>query len=406
MRNITKFIIYLTLLLAPRAAFAVDTSDSCECPKLSCNTACELEQDLTFYTEKCAGGTRVRSCSRPTCVKLENAPASCGVTAGPATPAAPVAAVTKTTNADRDIASVEEEREAVGLVKFLEGQAHRLGVDKKKTPLNVGDEVRERDRIETESSGRVQIEFYSGNILNVTPGSEIVISEAGDSIQSADKKRMVLDLIKGRVRTKVNKKYEGNEQSHYRIRTGAAVAGVRGTEFAIAYFEEGDNMVSKVETLEGRVELSDRSMKTKTEISRGEGGAFTVSKEVLRAQIDKPDAEVKGVLSPVYRMTAEQLASVERETLFAALAGSRGRGGRQAKADDICSNPAGPINHCAWSCENNPSGEKRCRTDLPKVSCVRRICNANGDWSQPTRLPASFHEACVHNKTVVKPCDY
>ena len=402
-------------LCAPQGTFAAG-ADSCECPQLSCDKECEVEQDLTFYSEKCEGGTKVRSCSRPTCVKIDSAPAKCtqanithgqpvNVAAGVA-PAEPVREVASAKNEQVAI----KEQSVVGRIKFIEGVAYRIS-RLGKEPLSVGDEIREHDRISTESSGRVQVAFNSGNTLNITPDTEVEVSEASDSIPNQDKKRMVLDLIRGRVRNKVNQKYNG-ETSYYRVRTKAAVAGVRGTDFTISVYEDKNDLVSKIETLEGKVELSDDKMEKKTLIAAGEGGSFVASKSSLFGDKDKAEFLAKGYLTPVYKMTGEQIEALDKETKFASLIEDNARSVASVKNSAhkkdlfICSSPSAKLNQCSWACENNPSGERKCRTDLPQVSCVRRICNANGAWSQPTRLPASYHEACQADSAVVKDCDY
>lgn len=392
-----------------QVAFAA-SSDSCECPQLSCNVECEVEQDLTFYSEKCEGGTKVRSCSRPTCVKLEGAPASCNQMSG----GGETKKIEKIIDEPvRQVASISVEASVVGRAKFIEGSVFRYMSAESKSALNVGDEIREGDRIVTEAMGRVQIEFNSGNFLNITPGSEIIITEASDSISNQDKKRMVLDLIKGRVRSKVNQKYNG-QTSYFRIRTKAAVAGVRGTDFAVSVYEDKEDLISKIETIEGKVELSDEQMEKKTLVAAGEGGTFVAAKASIYGNKDRAEFMAKGYLTPVYKMTAEQIMALESETKFALLDSGEGsrniasvkKSSKKKEEAPICSSPSAKLNQCSWSCENNPGGEKTCRTDLLNVSCVRRICNANGTWSQATRLPAAYHEACSPERSVVKNCDY
>ena len=377
-------------------------NDSCDCPKLSCNTECEIEQDLTFYTEKCANGQRVKSCSRPTCIKMAHPPASCGVVMNGATPPK-----SSDLGTEREVASTSVEAEVVGRVQFIEGNVKKVVGATEKVDLNVGDEIREKDRIQTDKTGKLQIKFNSGNVLNITPNSEVGITEATDSKPNfgVDKKRMVLDLIKGKVRNKVNQKYNG-EESYYRVRTGAAVAGVRGTDFVMSAFDENENAIAKIETLEGKVELSDKDFKDKAVVAPGEGATYVSPLAIT----DKNKAEFvsQGHLTPVYKLSAEEVAVLASETEFALPGAVKKikRASRAANEKTICANPTGQMNQCAWICENNPAGEGTCRTDLPQVSCVRRMCNANGEWSGPTRLPSSYSESCAPNKPVVKPCDY
>ncbi|OFZ13587.1 MAG: hypothetical protein A2Z20_04715 [Bdellovibrionales bacterium RBG_16_40_8] len=387
---------FITIFSASRYAVAEPvtalTDDNCDCPKLSCNTSCEIDQDLTFYTEKCAGGSKVKSCSKPNCVKIANPPPSCGISESETSSKKSVGAESK-----REVASVADEVEIVGRVQFIEGSAKRLIGSTEKIEISIGDNIYEKDRIETSSTGKLQILFNSGNILNITPSSEVVITEASDSKSklNQDKKRMLLDLIKGRVRNKVNQNYTGAE-SYYRVRTRTAVAGVRGTDFVMSAFNENEYMVSKIETFDGKVELSNIDLTEKVEIARGEGSSF----------VSPPTGN--GHLTPIYKMSVEQVALLVSETDFSSPGGVKKttQAARSSIEKTICADPAAKMNQCAWICEKNPVGEKTCRTDLSQVSCVRRICNANGEWSQPTRLPSSYSESCAPYKPIVKPCDY
>jgi hypothetical protein len=422
MKLFIKLLILVMFVCAPRVTLAADKAADkiadCDCPKLTCDADCEIEQDLAFYTEKCAGGTRVKSCSKPNCIKIENAPAKCALPKSQNAAATEAPAVKA--DAAREVASVPSaeasENAVVGRVKFIEGTVRRTTGTGAKATLNVGDEIREKDKIETDKNSRLQVLFGSGNILNVTPESEVVITEASDSVDKLEKRRVVLDLIKGKVRNKVNQKYNG-EQSYYRVRAGAAVAGVRGTDFTVSLSEDSKDIYSKIETLEGSVELSDASREQKAFVAKGEVASFVAPRAGLIKDKDKAEFVAKGYLTPVTKLSSKEIEDVERETRFAILDENEGKvvasaavkpsaNKKSNKESFVCEKPSAKLNQCAWSCENNPAGEKKCRTDLPSVSCVRRICNANGVWSQPTRLPSSYHEACEAEKSIVKPCDY
>ena len=81
-------------------------------------------------------------------------------------------------------------------MKFIEPDAW-LKTANGKIELAVGADIHEKDRIVTGEKGRVQIDFNNGNKLNITPLSEVVISEASDAVPTADKKRMILDFDQG-----------------------------------------------------------------------------------------------------------------------------------------------------------------------------------------------------------------
>ena len=391
-------------------AFAVE-GDECVCPKITCDPTCEVEQEMIFYSEKCAGGGKVKSCSKPKCVKREEAPAQCANKTPHDEKGVASSSVTGAAIATQGAAATPaaEVGVPIGRVQFTEGNVEKILNSTQKVTLNVGDEIREGDRVATGNDGRAQIHFNSGNILNVTSNSEVVIADASDSLPNQDKKRMLLELIRGRIRNKVNQKYDGKE-SYYRVKSRGAVAGVRGTDFTVTHMPDDQKRTEefRVETSEGRVELSNVDFSKKTVVGKGEAASFVSPRAELFSDEEKAKLHDKGYLTPVYKMSSEQLATLEASTNFSRLNVGKVQSPSDIKGEDlpICASPSGKLDQCSWVCENNPGGEKSCRTDLKDVFCVRRICNANGIWSAPTRLPSSYSDKCVSDKPIVKTCDY
>lgn len=66
----------------------------------------------------------------------------------------------------------------------------------------------------------------------------------------------------------------------------------------------------------------------------------------------------------------------------------------------ICSEPFAELNQCAWSCEGLKKGQKTCDTSKKGIYCIRRRCNANGEWSDPTET-----KGCDPTPKI-SPCDY
>lgn len=78
---------------------------------------------------------------------------------------------------------------------------------------------------------------------------------------------------------------------------------------------------------------------------------------------------------------------------------------------EICSDPGGLFNECSWVCVNNPTKydlhKGKCRSDLSRVKCVRRRCNANGKWADRYELPTpSAAQLRCKAEPVLGPCDY
>jgi hypothetical protein len=75
--------------------------------------------------------------------------------------------------------------------------------------------------------------------------------------------------------------------------------------------------------------------------------------------------------------------------------------------NDICEQPNGKLNQCAWICENNPKKEKKvCRLENPEVHCLRKRCNANGEWAEETEISKEKAASVCGVQPTVKDCDY
>jgi hypothetical protein len=75
--------------------------------------------------------------------------------------------------------------------------------------------------------------------------------------------------------------------------------------------------------------------------------------------------------------------------------------------DEICEQPYAKLNQCVWICENNPKKEKKvCRLENPEVRCLRKRCNANGEWAEETEIPKEKAKNLCGLRPLVKDCDY
>lgn len=391
---------FVLIAISPLRTFAEEDL-SCICPKATCNLECEYEESVSFYSEKCAGGSKVKSCARPKCIAIPNQPLQC-MAPKKSDANAGQAAGADGTAAKRDVASVTSVK--VGTVEDVSGKVWSVS-GKKKTALEKGKEVFQSDRIETGPASKVTLEFVDKNTVVVTENSVLELSQFNFD-EDISKRNTLLNLMKGKVRSSVKQKYTGKEQSFFHVKTPAAVAGVRGTDFVVSLDDSKDDLITRVETVHGEVELQSQLDTQSRIISKEQTAEF-----VLRgggkysrdgAALSTADWRGKAIMSEVAVLDKRRLARIEEDMAYAP---------KIAKADKvaagpICNAPQADFNQCAWKCENNPKGEARCRTDLPSVSCVRRVCNANGQWSDSARLPASFSNSCEPEKTVVGSCDY
>lgn len=111
--------------------------------------------------------------------------------------------------------------------------------------LKKGDKLKEDSSIVTQKSSFIKVKFFDNSVLSVGPESKMVIvtipkNDAG-----------VVSLLKGKIRSKINKSNTGKEK--FFIQTRTAAMGVRGTDFQTIF--NPDNRVTSLVTFEGEVAM-------------------------------------------------------------------------------------------------------------------------------------------------------
>lgn len=123
--------------------------------------------------------------------------------------------------------------------------------EKRTDHAHVGTEVCAGDSIKSGKDSRAKIVMVDNNELNISP--DTVMKIAAYEFKSEDQhKKVLLDVLRGKVRSTVKQKYDGQANT-YQVKTKAAVAGVRGTDF-IASFDPKMGRLEVV-TFRGRVEV-------------------------------------------------------------------------------------------------------------------------------------------------------
>ncbi|MBI4844448.1 MAG: FecR domain-containing protein [Nitrospirae bacterium] len=134
--------------------------------------------------------------------------------------------------------------EAVGKFTAVEGKVDVLsGGSLPARPAVVGDDVYLKDAVRTKSGSSARILFNDGNVLTIEQRSRIDISEyfTGGSSKG------IIKLSRGRVNADVRKdvlKDTGGEAKKFEIHTPTAVAGVRGTCYAVSHVNNISYVIS------------------------------------------------------------------------------------------------------------------------------------------------------------------
>jgi hypothetical protein len=141
---------------------------------------------------------------------------------------------------------------AHGVFRVVKGQVQvKSAQTGQVSRARIGLKVLPGDVITAAKDSRAKVVMVDHNEININPDSQIKI-EKYEYNPSEGKKNVLLNVIYGKVRSKVEQKYDGRT-SKFQVKTPSAVAGVRGTNFITGY--EPTTGISKVVTFRGRVEF-------------------------------------------------------------------------------------------------------------------------------------------------------
>jgi hypothetical protein len=138
----------------------------------------------------------------------------------------------------------------VAIVKMMRGKVH-YELDGKTYKIKKGTWVKKGAKVVTGGKSFVKLVFIDKSTVNVGPKSAMVIQEF------SRKKAGLLNLLKGKIRSKVTKDYlemaKGQKSKLY-VKSPTAVMGIRGTDFMFSYSEK--TKTSAAVLFEGNVSFS------------------------------------------------------------------------------------------------------------------------------------------------------
>ena len=397
----------LMFLFGVHASAAEPVDESCECKESTCGP-CEIETGTTFYSAKCGADlSRVKSCKKATCEAVENQKQCLALMKSKPEPEA-VATEAPPVQAARAPASVSKPEGKAGSVDEVTGSAKIIHAHGGTENAKRGVAVFAGDTAET-GDGKLRIVLNDHSEMTLPRNSSVKIERV--EVDGEKARNIVMNLLKGKVRNHVAKGFK--DQNVFEVKTRTAVAGVRGTDFIAAYELNDDEWITAVKTLEGKVRLSGANQDPETGenrlVAEGTTAAFIVKAPpagASEAQINEK-IEKESSLTPLSYMNEDEMRLLHDATEFRPIEASKAAPDRvvaSIDSDVVCSEPMGKFNQCSFTCEGNPKGEKKCRTDMPEVSCVRRLCRANGQWAEPKRMPSSQSDSCEALKPVIKEC--
>lgn len=138
----------------------------------------------------------------------------------------------------------------VGTVAGMDGTAY-VWRGEKAIPAAIGTAVHIGDQLATGKPGKLRVVFQDDSVLNVSDDSRVTVD---DSVfePAQGKAKSLFGLLQGKVNAAVSEYYRRSGNT-YEIRTETAVAGVRGTEFAMTFDPQA--ALTEVIGIEGVVQV-------------------------------------------------------------------------------------------------------------------------------------------------------
>lgn len=138
-----------------------------------------------------------------------------------------------------------------GVLRVVKGDVQVKSGNGETAKARIGAKVFPKDVVITGKDARAKIVMVDNNEINVSPESQVEIQHY-EFDPAGGKKDVLLNVIYGKVRSKVEQKYDG-KTSKFQIKTPGAVAGVRGTDFMVGFNRQSQS--SQVVTFHGKVEF-------------------------------------------------------------------------------------------------------------------------------------------------------
>lgn len=281
----------------------------------------------------------------------------------------------------------KEVKEHFPKVLGMTGEVRVSADETKPTPLH--DPRAEKltfKKIETDAGARFRVAF--SDTFEVT-----VLSSSRTQMLEKNK----LSLSGGALRLKTK---HVTLLDPYWVETPTAQVALAHGDFLISYNEDSGEL--QLQILNGEARVKGRGQNEEVTLSGSSRVSFFAALdqgEPVWDMLTHGQKMIRGYFSKVDVIRADMLAKLSEDSMVASLPPKPkkkvvviSKAELQKQRLQICEKPGGQFNQCLWTRQNDGS-------------CARKRCNANGNWADEVRLPASYSTSCGQ-KPKVAPCDY
>ncbi len=276
---------------------------------------------------------------------------------------------------------------------------------KKGRKLYVGDELQNASA----QSQELELSFAKGNVvLNLARKSKMIVHDPHSIL---GRFQPFLYLVHGGVDYKVTMK-EGS----FDLLAGQILTRAGGGHHSVKYEMDAEGLKVRVESFAQGIEVLRAQDLSGKSIKVDAGNFLSWVSETpthLFTADEKQALAGEGFITPVFEMSEARrqklgLVPEPKKPKFADWSQKPGAKAQRDPAsyagDELCQAPAAGFQQCAWTCEGNSKGSKHCQAEKDSVHCVRRVCNAAGQWGVPTAFASSYKDLCPAEGTRVGDC--
>jgi len=293
------------------------------------------------------------------------------------------------------------------VVTEIQGKVRWTDKDKKEGKLKTKQVLIEQAALETEAKSQVQVQIDDHRSLRLLPNSRVEFPSI--SWETGDAPVVVLKFGSMRWKESPGKKY------NIALRSDLFEFISPVGDVVLSYDPKAALAEAKV--IKGSMEFSAMNAEDAALVTASQKVQFQGVREgdeIVYDVLLKGKKIPRGKLGLVQPFSAEDQKQFSEAQLKKEAEAEHKKAAAIRKAqekphdkDAICAAPEGKLNQCAWICENNPKKEKKvCRLETPGVLCLRKRCNANGEWAEATEVPKDKAQGLCGIQPLVKACDY
>ncbi|MCB0379480.1 MAG: hypothetical protein KDD33_13390 [Bdellovibrionales bacterium] len=281
---------------------------------------------------------------------------------------------------------------------FHRGQIRRV---KNGDRLYVGDEIFNRQ----DKEQKVTIQFENGKVSFQMPVKSKWVLQ--DPYSMVGRFQPFAHLIYGALEVTTDLQEGG-----FDILAGQMLVRLKEGSAHVTYEMVHGNLTVKAEALKGNLEVTHAKDLSGEKIPVQEGRFISWMSETP-AHLFNSDEKLalagEGFLTPVFEMSRKQkekLGLIKEEPKMMFADWSKQSAGRSpaSAGDSLCQSPSAQYQQCAWTCEGGKAGQSICDASKAGVHCVRRMCNAAGQWGPATPFASSYSDLCPAQGTRVGDC--